>query len=66
MSYIITDVKGCIDVSDKLKKVAKKLKIKGNKLLREMRVKPVQDKYTPHVDNLTRLSHLQIMHLIDK
>lgn len=65
MDYVLQNIKGCKCLDKSLVKMSKTLKIKGNKLIREMRVAPVTDTVTPNIDCLTRLSPLQILHLFD-
>jgi len=66
MDYVLQNITGCKCLDKSLEAMSKKLKIKGKKLIREMRVKPVCDRPTPSVDSLTRLSPLQILTLFDR
>ena len=65
MDYVLQNITGCKSLDKSLDAMSKKLKIKGRKLIREMRVKPVSDRPTPRVDSLTRLSPIHILNLFD-
>ncbi len=65
MDYVLQNITGCKCLDKSLEKMGKTLKIKGTKLITEMRVSPVIDRKTPRVDSLTRLSPLQILSLFD-
>ncbi len=66
MDYVLQNVRGKTCVDDRLIAIGKKFKVKGDKLIREMNLKPVTDRKTPKVEGLTRLDPLKILSLFDK